>query len=292
MNASGGWIIVSHEQRVENFYSSGLNRGSDANLNKCDQGFLSFGYWEKDTKSYVEAANNLLEFFIINSEIKDAGKVLNVSCGYGTETIAFYRKFRPKTIEGIDITKVHVDCANERAKQLGLEKNVIFRHGDACNLDAYQNESVSHILGIEGPANFRTRERFFMSAGRVLKSKGELILNDIILGERCRKIKKFHMPFFNMAIRQWVIPKENIVDEKRYVEQLKNAGFGKILIKRIGGKVFPGYSRNSLSLSAMRSRTLHRGLMTALGLAVISYILGYLYRKGIIEYIFVRAQKD
>ncbi|MCL5018524.1 MAG: class I SAM-dependent methyltransferase [Candidatus Pacearchaeota archaeon] len=190
----------THEKKVEDFYSTGLDR-SDYRYDtkkERDGKFLSFGYWENENDSYLDAAKRLLNFFIENSEIEKAEKILNVCCGYGSETFAYYEKFKPELIEGVDITKIEVDYANDKAKNLGVDKKVIFHHGDACVLDFPEN-SFSHIFGIEGPANFNTRENFFKAAGKVLKKEGELILTDIILGKKFDKDKKFHNLIVGLA---------------------------------------------------------------------------------------------
>ena len=95
-----GIKIKNHEKIVERFYSTGSKRRHcDYNkLKQHDEGFLSFGYWNKDTKTYLDATKNLLNFFIDNCGIKNPTRILNVACGYGTETFAYYKNFKPKEI--------------------------------------------------------------------------------------------------------------------------------------------------------------------------------------------------
>lgn len=282
----------THEKKVEDFYSTGLDR-SDYRYDtkkERDGKFLSFGYWENENDSYLDAAKRLLNFFIENSEIEKAEKILNVCCGYGSETFAYYEKFKPELIEGVDITKIEVDYANDKAKNLGVDKKVIFHHGDACVLDFPEN-SFSHIFGIEGPANFNTRENFFKAAGKVLKKEGELILTDIILGKKFDKDKKFHNLIVGLASKGWVVPRANWINEETYIKQLEDAGMKVVFLKKIGDRVFPGYadycSRNKTFMEAKEDR----GLFPAMGFVMISRILGYLYKKGWIEYIYVKAKK-
>lgn len=95
-----GIKIKNHEKIVERFYSTGSKRRhcDYTNLKQHDEGFLSFGYWNKDTKTYLDATKNLLNFFIDNCGIKNPTRMLNVACGYGTETFAYYKNFKPKEI--------------------------------------------------------------------------------------------------------------------------------------------------------------------------------------------------
>jgi ubiquinone/menaquinone biosynthesis C-methylase UbiE len=282
----------NHEKKVESFYSTGINpeRLNLKKIEKIDRGFLSFGYWEKETKSYLEAATNLVRFIIKKDKTKKSGKILNVACGYGAETFIFYDHFKPKLIEGIEITKIHVTIANNKADELGLSDKISFKYGDACKLN-YPAESFSYILGIEGPAHFNPREKFFTAALQVLEKKGELLITDIILGKKFDRSNKLRMLILKCVAKLWVYPKANWVDEQGYKKQLEKAGLKLISLETMGNKVFPGFADNCFKLKTIITRSAHRGLFSIIGLNIISFLLSYVYKKGLIEYIFVRAQK-
>ncbi len=74
-------------------------------------------------------------------------------------------------------------------------------------------------------------------------------------------------------------------------EQMEKEGLKVVFLKKIGEKVFPGYSNNGFSIKTIKTRLLQRGPFAIIGLTIISYLLGYLYKKGLIEYIYVKAQK-
>lgn len=282
--------IKTHEKKVEEFYATGLNEKDFKKLKENNGRFLSFGYWENNTKTYSEAAKNLLNFFIKNSKIKKTDKILNVACGYGAETFEYYKKFKSKTIYGVDITKLHVIYANYKARKLGLDKKIKFYHGDACVLDFPKN-TFSHLFGIEGIANFNTRQKFFKAAHKILQKNGELLLTDIILGKKFNKRKPLHKLLVGFAAKTWVIPKENWTNEEDYKKQLEKAGFKIIFLKKIGKKVFPGYAHYHCQKKPRKEVTKERGFFTSIGLTIISWVLGYLYKKGWIEYIYVKAKK-
>ncbi|MBN1698181.1 MAG: methyltransferase domain-containing protein [Spirochaetales bacterium] len=282
-----------HEKRVEQFYSSGLRKdwGEYDYPEPDDERYNSFGYWYRNTRNYVRAAENLIDFFIASSDIEHVDRLLNVACGYGTESFEYFRKWTPEEVIGIDVTKVHTDYANNKAKALSLDDRLKFCHGDACVLN-FPEAYFSHIMGIEGPANFKTRECFFSAAHRVLKKNGEMILADIILGKNFRKRNLFQKQIMKLIVENWHIPDENWVNEEEYRRQLHAAGFKIVFIKRIGNSVFPGYSRNVFRTEALKYCFKMRGLMTTIGFTVISGLLGYLYNKGFIEYIYVKVRKE
>ena len=285
-------ILNQHEQRVEKFYTMGskvnLALFNIDELELHNDGYLSFGYWENESDTYLVAAKRLLDYFISNSGIKETEKILNVACGFGTESFAFYENFKPKELIGIDVAKVHTDMANMKAKKLGVDKNVKFIHGDAVRLD-FPPESFSHILGIEGPAHFNTREEFFRSANRVLKKDGELILTDIIQGDGFEKRNIIQNFAFLLAQKGWVTPKENQVNDETYKKQLENAGFKILVFNKIGDKVLRGYGRSFNR--KVRKENHHMGFINSVSFALIGRLLGYFQKNGLIDYIYVKARK-
>jgi ubiquinone/menaquinone biosynthesis C-methylase UbiE len=280
-----------HEKKVERFYSSGseiTSRTYDGIKNKTWE-FLSFGYWKDGTHTYLQAATNLLDYFLNKSGIRKPGKILSVACGYGTETFSCFSTFHPKHIYGIDITNKHVSYSNTKAKQLNLDDRISFRHGDACAVD-FPSHSFSHVIGIEGPVHFKTRSKFFHESKRVLNDSGELILTDIILGRSLKSIGRINKRILRFIAKEWIVPDENWVDAAQYKKQLIGAGFSSVHIRKIGKFVFPGYARNAFTVNTIANRLRQRGIMITLGLTIISYMLGYLYKRHIIEYIFVKAR--
>ena len=79
-------MSITHEDRVERFYS----HGSEIRAHEAD-GFLSFGYWNQDTKDYFESAENLLQFVLKEGAISNPQIIFNVACGYGAESVRFFR---------------------------------------------------------------------------------------------------------------------------------------------------------------------------------------------------------
>jgi ubiquinone/menaquinone biosynthesis C-methylase UbiE len=281
------------EKKVENFYSTGQDIGffKSHSKKKRTEEFLSFGYWEKTTKTYLEAANNLLDFFISHSGIVKTDRILNVACGYGTETFAYYDAFTPQAIEAVDVTEKHVRYANKKAETLHLAHKIKFSHGDACQIN-FPDAAFTSIFAIEGPVHFNTRERFFKCASRLLRQKGDLLMTDIILGKPYKQLSWFERKIVAFTAKWWVAPKENWVDQDVYRRHLKNAGFEVLFLQSIGNKVFPGYAKNGFSLRTIWIRLKQRGPWATIGLTIISYLLGFLHKKGLIDYIYLRSRKE
>jgi len=277
--------LTTHEDKVERFYSHGSGKRA-----RVADGYLSFGYWENDTKDYHASAENLLRFFINEANIVNPGAILNVACGNGTESLKFFETFKPAKMCCIDITAAHIETAREKVSDHRYGDSIVFEKRNAADTQ-YPDNSFSHIIGIEGPAHFNTRKKFFEESHRILRDSGELILTDIILNMQSAR-RKFFLPWLTRFIsRQWHMPEANRVHIPVYREHLADAGFGDISIISIGDRVFNGFAKNNSRVRSIISAIRVRGLFIGLGLAVLSWFLGYGYRMGIIDYIFVKARK-
>lgn len=103
---------LSHENKVEKFYSHGSNkRGLQ------EGGYLSFGYWVENIEHYHQAVEALVNRMLQFEKPIYSGKVLNVACGYGAETIRILDKIQPGKIIAIDIRKIILNLPNNIINQ-------------------------------------------------------------------------------------------------------------------------------------------------------------------------------
>lgn len=279
-----------HETGVQAFYST----GAELRASQCD-GFLSFGYWTKDTKDYLQAAENLLEFTLKGITIPENASILNVSCGFGAETLRIYEHFRPSKIIGLDLTPAHIDYAKQRIANFKFKDSVSkdsinFELGNACNLK-YPDNSFDLVIGIEGPAHYNTRQDFLREAYRVLRPNGRLLLADIIATPRMLKQGVFLNFFSNLTAKAWHMPKENQVSLIQYSDQLTGLGFKIDRKDCIGDKVFQGFADGNLKFAEIIRTIKTRGFFAGVGLTFISWLLAYVYRKGLTDYIIISAVK-
>jgi hypothetical protein len=94
-----------------------------------------------------------------------------------------------------------------------------------------------------------------------------------------------------LGAKHWHMPKENWIGTDEYVQQLKDAGFKVAQFLKIGDHVFPGFAHYNTRLKSILNAIKTRGLPIGIGLTFISWLLGYGYRKGMIDYVFVKAVK-
>lgn len=276
---------LTHEEKVERFYSHGADlRAAQAN------GVLSFGYWTKSTVDYQQATRDLLTWVLEREQPADRGTVLNVACGNGTETFRIWEALRPEKIVAIDLTDAHIAHARDAAARMGLADRITFQKADACAF-IHPSNSMSYVIGIEGPAHFNTRAVFLKRAFDLLEPGGVLLLTDVIMKGHVASRSVFLRMLAGLSTRQWHMPRANWTSLPDYRSLLSGIGFAVESLESIGQHVFPGFVRYNLRWSSLVNATKTRGWRVGIGLTFISWLLGLAYRCELCDYVYVRALK-
>jgi len=278
--------MTSHEKKVERFYSHGSGGRS-----LQGGGFLSFGMWREGTADYQQAAGDLLMMLLENEHPLGRGTILNVACGYGAETFEIYKRLLPERVIAIDVTEAHIHFARKWAEARNLSQKIVFEKRDACILP-YQPGSFSYVIGIEGSAHFNTREKFLRGSFDVLEPGGILLLTDIIVNRGIAKRQPINFWVGRKVAGLWHMPEANWMTIAAIVELLESIGFRVDIARSMGGKVYPGFSSYNTRMPSIFNAIKTRGIFIGLGLTLISWLLGWAFRKGMIDYVFIRAVKE
>ena len=276
---------LSHENKVEKFYSHGSDtRGLQ------EGGYLSFGYWIENIEHYHQAVEALINRMLQFEKPIYSGRVLNVACGYGAETVRIHEKIQPEKIIAIDITANHIEFAKQHNQSKDTSNPILYEKMDACKL-AFEDNSFDYVIGIEGPAHFNTREDFLRNSFRVLKKDGVLLLSDIIVDNIAAGKNRFNRIVSNFCAKHWYMPKANWMSIPELKVLLERIGFKVDAAESVGNKVYPGFSHYNLKWISVVNAIQTRGYRIGLALTFISWLLGFVHRRGLIDYVFIRAVK-
>jgi erythromycin 3''-O-methyltransferase len=277
------WSIDSHERAVETFYSTGAE-----NFGNFHGGYLNFGLWEDGNEDYLRAAENLVLRIGSMLGLNSNSHVLDVAPGMGPQDVLLYRTFGNPRIDALDATWKHVEHGLRRAREHGIESNVVFHHGSATAVP-FADETFSHVMSIEGPEHFNTRDRFFGEAYRVLKPGGVMALSDYTLGRPLQSA--LDRVVVELTCRVWKVPRANVWTTERYGERLAAHGFSRVEVREVGSLVIPGYYREQRRKEVRRELARIRGLVGGRLGQIIDHMLIWAYRRQLVEYVLVRAEK-
>ena len=278
------WGASAHERKVENLYAGGVE-----NYANWHNGYLNFGLWEDGNTDYIKAAENLVHRMGRILGLNENSKLLDVAPGMGTQDIYLLQNFSPQSIDGLDVTWKHIEHGRRRASEANAEDRVRFHHGTAIELP-FPDQTFTHILSIEGPEHFDTREQFLHEAHRVLRPGGVIALADFIVKNPPRTLVEKTVA--EAARKLWQVPRANVYDGNVYRQKMDKAGFVEVEIDEIGKDVIPGYYREQMRPDTIAAISKIRGFMLArLGLLLdVAVYRGF--TMGLLEYVLVRGVKS
>ncbi|HVJ95076.1 MAG TPA: hypothetical protein VM580_35095 [Labilithrix sp.] len=123
----------------------------------------------------------------------------------------------------------------------------------------------------------------------MLKPGGQLMLTDCIL----KRLPPGIMD--EVASRAcshlWHMPRANWVDIPEYKEQLERNGFRVEFVRSIADRVYPGFATFNVTADAILNNIEVRGFGRGLGLAFLCWLVGDVHRRGVSDYVLVKAFK-
>jgi ubiquinone/menaquinone biosynthesis C-methylase UbiE len=200
--------------------------------------YLNLGYW-RDASDLDTASDALAMLVGERAGLGPADQVLDCGYGFGDQDILWAQTLKPKQIIGLNITSSQVEVARRRVSKLGLDEQVDLRQGSATEMPI-DSGSVDKVVAVECAFHFRTRERFFREAWRVLRPGGRLVLADIL---PMPKVSGFQERLeqrisWRLVAGKFAIPPENAYTRPTYHSKLAMAGFEQIEIESIRGQVY------------------------------------------------------
>jgi ubiquinone/menaquinone biosynthesis C-methylase UbiE len=153
------------------------------------------------------------------SELKKGETVLDLGSGGGLDCFLAAKNVGPKgTVIGLDMTPEMIKLARMNAAKMGV-KNVEFRQGEMEKMPV-DSESIDVIISNCVINLSPDKDAVFKEAFRVLKPGGRLCVSDMVThGELPEEVRQ--------DMSQWACCIGGAIDEKAYLQKIREAGFQK-----------------------------------------------------------------
>jgi erythromycin 3''-O-methyltransferase len=202
--------------------------------------YINLGYW-RNAAGIDEASTHLVHLVGDTAALTSEDRVLDAGFGFGDQAIYWTRTFRPRHIDGVNVSARQVKRGRELVEEAGLSDKITFWLADAAQAP-FPDGSFDKIIALESAFHFRTREKFFAAAHRLLRPGGTLVLADFILdSRRTANLRTFlGVQFGSLA---WQIPMCNLQSIDTYLAQLRANGFQDVVASNVTADVIPPFER-------------------------------------------------
>lgn len=216
-----------------------------------DNYFMNYGFWDSDNQDLYSANKNLAKLMFQKANIlseKKNVKILDVGCGYGEQDLDWINEMTEDDdshITAIDISETQISEATERRNQRSIsEKRLTFEVCDAMKLDEkYAPEQFDVVFSMESAFHYADRPKFFSNVNSVLQNDGVFVICDILL-DKDYKQSIINDSFLKIFSDFLYIPKQNLIGQDEWKQQLIDAGFEIVEYNDITDQTFGPYYKH------------------------------------------------
>jgi len=244
-------------------------------------GWLNLGLWEgPGTEDEAPAAvRRLVER--LAAVLPPGGAVVDVGNGLGAQDPVIADVVGPTTLTAVNVTEAQLRAGRDRLRTAGARAVV----GDAVRLPLRSN-CADGVICVEAAFHFSSRRVFFDEAFRVLRPGGALSISDV----PAQRMPRTPAELVAGAgqLRLWGLPLSAAASADRIAADVEAAGFVDVTTELAGSSVIePALRLVRGRLGGPNPLPLSQRVAAALFVRHVDL----LWRRGLIEYLFLSARK-
>ena len=162
--------------------------------------------WTSNTTTLEEALNVVNEYILeeIESVAPTQARVADLGCGVGAGlTYIGPRLKEPASVLGLTLSRLQARLASQFARSAGLDRTIRFLEGDFSAVPL-ASESLDVVYSVEAVVHAPEPEQYFQEAGRLLRTRGRLILVDDYRANRL--LSDNETRWLNTYVNGWHVP--------------------------------------------------------------------------------------
>lgn len=242
-------------------------------------GWLNLGLWEgSGTEEEAPiAVRRLVE--TLASELPTGGVILDVGSGLGVQDAVIAEVARPRRLIALNITESQLRDGKAALSKAGAHPIA----GDAIRIPLADG-SVDGVISVEAAFHFRSRQRFFAEARRVLRPGGVLTMSDVPITRFPRGPIELLAGLSQMRV--WGLRQSAAATPDQIAAAAEVEGFRDVSFQLCGDRVIDP------ALAVIRRRLEGVGsvpLTMRLAARVMLAQMRLLRRRGVIDYLLLRA---
>ena len=131
----------------------------------------------KDSTGLVRALERMIELVVAPAAIEAQHQVVDAGCGVGGTAI-YLARTRGCRVTGVNLSRMHLEMADNKAVNAGLDDRVNFEYADCSRHLPFADSSVDVVVNIESARHYSDRGRFLQEVCRILKPGGKIVASD------------------------------------------------------------------------------------------------------------------